>query len=1416
MNQSESPGPVRIRELLAGRHLLVTGATGFLARAFVEKLLRAVDTVGGIHLLIRPGKDGLSPHDRLKRDLLSTPAFDRLRAARGSAFDSLCREKLHVVPGDLGRPRMGLSTEDYKTVARQINLVVNSAATVTFDERLDWAVDLNTRGPQRLLQFAKDCGDVPFLHVSTCYVCGTRDGVIVEDFSAPESARESLPYDRRTGNFDLDATVNSLEAAVAKTRANVGPDSDAFRGALIAEGMSQARRAGWNDTYTFTKWLGEQLLVRDRGNVPMVILRPAIIEGSLNEPLPGWIDGLRMADPVIVAYGKGRIRDFPGRSDVPIDFIPVDLVANAMIATLPVKESDGNTLSVYQSATSGCCPLTLRDLASSLEQAFRQRPMADDSGRPIVPTPLRFVSVNSFLKTWARKKQRIELGLSLMKKLRALGRRSRRLAAAARQVDQILYFAKIYAPYTHLDVRFADDGLRALHQRLHPADRDEFQFLPDSFDWNDYLVNRHIPGLRSFVLGSAQDPTPRIRAVEATTSLPLISDESLKGDHLFDVFRRAAQLQPNKPALQIRRQGRWMRYSYDEAVRAAGSIALRFEECGLHRGDRVIVWAENGPEWGLTYLAAMRSGFTAVPLDPQLSAQDAIAAARFVDAKLVCASSATAAKWNSVTDSDFRAIPCVVMEPPFVPPPGASQDTLRDAADVSATDIASILFTSGTTIAPRAVPLTHRNLISNAQAMVQTHPILATDEFLSVLPLYHVFEFTAGFVVPLCSGSTITYVEQLKGPEILSAMQETGTTVMMVVPRLLQLFHDSIERQVASAGAVRRGMFATLGILSDLSAGRWARPLFRPVHKKFGGRLRMFVSGGSGLDPVLWHAFRRLGFVVHEGYGLTETAPVLCVTPPGSAKPGSVGPPLPNVEMQIHNAGLDGVGEVWVRGPNVMSGYLQNPEATAEVFTDGWLRTGDLGRFDEVGFLHLTGRTKDLIVTAAGKNVYPDEVELHYRGLPNVKEICAIGMPPKNGAGDEVHAVVVIDMQVVPESDRSSIEREIRRAAERIAETLPTHQRIQTLHFWQRELPKTSTLKAKRGLVREMLIHGESETRLDHPGVPGVPPTPATSPTPVHAALAAVQAILARITRRAPQTIQPETHLMLDLGIDSLGKIDVITAVESHFRISIDDPTAAGISRVSDLLRIIGDGAPLKCESRVESRWTRWFRTNEVLAATNGASNHRSSPLRWLARGGMGLFMHSYVRVQVVGRENIPIEGPFLLAPNHASHLDAPAILTAIAGRRRVWVAAAEDYFYRSRWRRFVMGRCFDAVAFDRQADGVQGLLRCSEILARGDGVLMFPEGTRSLDGRLQPFKIGAAVLAIQRRIPVVPVRIDHAFKLMRKGRRLPRPGTIRVTFLPTLVPPDIVQDADPYPIFHEFARRIERAVATTSVEVGR
>ncbi len=1415
----------RIAERLAGEHILVTGSTGFLAKIFVEKLLRSVPDVGSICLLVRPRADGTAAGQRVRRDVIGSSAFDRLRAVLGPGFEEYWRSKIDVVSGDLTQDRLGLSKKNYAALARRVTVVVNSAATVTFDERLDAALALNVEGPRRLLRFAKDAGNVPFLHVSTAYVSGVRRGDIPEELT-PAGHSVASYIDSKNGkpdvaaDFDIEQTLARLYGKVEDVVAEHGGAGSRARRDLIAVGMDYAQEHGWNDTYTCTKWLAEQFLARDRDQVPLVLLRPAIIEGSYDEPAPGWIDGLRMADPLILAFGRGKLKEFPADKSVALDFIPVDFVANAMVAVLPAGRKKP-MLEVYQCASSGRNPVRMTEIIRSVSQAFRKRPMRDDSGRPIRVSDMQCIPRDEFLRRWQRRLKFIRRMRGFLKSTKIAPRYRKKLASVEAQVAQLIYFVKIYAPYTHLDCRFLDDKLHSVFESMHPEDQKQFSFDVARIDWRDYIVNRHVVGVRHFVLGSGTElEAPMLAAGYAVEEespaapSPMQVLAPLRGESIFSVIENAAVRYPKRIALQVCRDGRWTRCTYKQLLNTTAAVSRRFQEQGLSQGDHIAIYCENGPEWGLTYIAAMRSGLTVVPLDKQLPASTAVGMAEFADVKLFCAAPGVLKDIQSAVDAE-STMKIVALDATFVPPPGTARDPGPEPASVPGDAVASIVFTSGTTLAPKGVMLRHANFLANARSLVHVQSVHADDQFLSVLPMHHVFEFTGGFLVPLSNASTVTYVENLNATEILETMQATGTTVMMVVPRLLKLFHDGIMREVDNRGWLARKVFSLLGWIGDRAGGELCKKLFAPVHKKFGGRLRMFVCGGSALPSWLFLAFRRLGFPVYEGYGLTETSPVLTVNPNGDPRAGSVGLPLPETELEIRNQDTSGVGELFVRSPSVMAGYYKNKDATAEVLEEDWFRTGDLCRRDADGFVYVAGRAKDVIVTAAGKNVYPDEVTANYADLPHVKEMCVLAVPNSDGIGDRVDAVVVLNLDEVADVDHGKIETEVRDAVAAAGEKQPSYQRISHLYFWSGELPRTTTLKVKRNEVLRQLLARRTDARSRGRRMGDGWSAEEASAAPQTANEAWLRDTLIRFTNRSPAQVKPEAHLLLDLGVDSLLKVQVLGEIESCFGVDLSDEVAARVSRVADLLAIIGSRTPVNGSSSGKAAWRSKVQGNRNgQPFVNGRTPLLLRPLRWTLRGVIALLCNSYIRVRVEGVENIPKRSAFILAANHASHLDSAVVLAAVSGAlrqtsRRCYVAAAEDYFFDSPFKAMIFRDLFDSIPFDRNADGMRGLSRCAEALQQGHAVLLFPEGTRTVTGEIQSFKIGAAVLSSEIGVPVVPVRIANTFDLFPKGRRFIKPGAVEVRFSPPVQPADVDKlSADArYKIYRDVAAEVQHCV---------
>ncbi len=533
---------------------------------------------------------------------------------------------------------------------------------------------------------------------------------------------------------------------------------------------------------------------------------------------------------------------------------------------------------------------------------------------------------------------------------------------------------------------------------------------------------------------------------------------------LKQLLERNTEKYRDQVAFQMRRADGYRRITYGEA----GELAKRLQSAlAVEPGDRVILLSENRPEWGISYLAITSLGAIAVPLDAMLQKEELLPLINDSGAKAAVVSD----QFKGFVQGTKAEAKVIVMEDfdKLREPVGGSQGT------VSLDDVASIVYTSGTTGIPKGVMLTHRNIMSNVTSVVPLFDFTPKDNFLSVLPLHHTFETTAGFLGPFHEGCRITYAESLKSHNILRNMQETGVTVMCGVPLLYQLFYDGIMRNVEEMGKAKvfAALFSVAKFFKYIIGVNLGRKLFKAVHKKFGGKLRFFVSGGAALDPDTARNFDLMGFTILQGYGLSESSPILTCNDLKHNRLGSVGRPLPGVEIRI--TGTDPVGEILAFGPNIMKGYYKQKELTSRVVVNGWLHTGDVGYLDEENYLFITGRSKDVIVTGSGVNVYPDEVEFVLNKIPAVKESCVMGDKVKSGVRkgtEEVVALIFPDMEYLAKlgkTDEKSVREVIAAEVQELNQRMADFKRIARFIIRKKELPKTRLKKIKRFEIEKEL-----------------------------------------------------------------------------------------------------------------------------------------------------------------------------------------------------------------------------------------------------------------------------------------------------------------------------------------------------------
>jgi long-chain acyl-CoA synthetase len=693
------------------------------------------------------------------------------------------------------------------------------------------------------------------------------------------------------------------------------------------------------------------------------------------------------------------------------------------------------------------------------------------------------------------------------------------------------------------------------------------------------------------------------------------------------------------------------------------------------------------------------------------------------------------------------------------------------AADLEGDDLAEIVFTSGTTGDPKGAMLSHRNILSNAEAARQIFPIGPKQRLLSFIPLSHMFEQLAGFWTLLLTGASVIYPTSRQPAVIRRTFKERRVSMILITPAAVRSILLGIQRQAEQQGKAE--LLAKLGRIARHLPMGLRRLLFTSVHRQFGGRFRYIVSGGAALDPALGEAWRDLGVDVLQGYGTTECSPAVAFNRLDKNRLGSVGVPVPGVDVRIASD-----GEVVVRGPNVFKGYWENEEATRAVLdAEGWYHTGDLGEIDADGFLWLRGRKKDMIVLADGLKVYPEDIEETLASDPRVRaassplrpEIATVvGLEPP-GEPVHVHAVFLL-------KDTDAVASIVRDANTRLSGS----QQIRGWTVWpDEEFPTTPTQKVKKRIVVERLLELARGERAAEVVAAGGPERQLTE----------VERLVAQVANVPPAVVRPETQLSADLGMDSLARVDLLGVIEEELGAYIDDAAVMPSATVGDLERMVHEARDAKRDTGIFA----W-------------------PLNPLVRT-FGLLLQEaivwplvtiFYRVRVRGREHLhEIDRPVFFAPNHCLHWDNGIILTAIpvGWRWKLAIAAAADDVFGNKLNGFASAVLADAFPMAREGAIRHSLELLGARLDRNFSVLIYPEGKLTVGGPMQPFKAGTGLIAVEGRTPVVPMKLK--IKTMSVIDRVgwPLRGDVEVVFGAPLVFDAGTDTTDA-------TRRIEAAVA--------
>ena len=774
------------------------------------------------------------------------------------------------------------------------------------------------------------------------------------------------------------------------------------------------------------------------------------------------------------------------------------------------------------------------------------------------------------------------------------------------------------------------------------------------------------------------------------------------------------------------------------------TTALFSDILGKLDGKRVLIVSENRPEYIYAFYGIWKSDGIVVPVDFMSTPEEIAYIINDCSPDVVFFSEKVRGNVEKAVDfsgkTEIRKIVFEEIKGDF----SKYEAVDFDVEDKEKTSL--IIYTSGTTGSPKGVMLSCRNIMANMDALQECGYYTKSDVVLMILPLHHVFPLLGTVVAPLLGGGRAVICPSLQASDIAKMMEKSHPTMILAVPRFYEMLMKGIMQKINS-GFMTKAVFKIAKIANNTA---FSRTIFKSVAKKFGGNMKHFICGGAKLDPEVWNCFKVLGFSIGDGYGMTEASPMITFPRPGKGKAGCVGTELAKGTVKIVD------GEIVATGKNIMKGYYNRPGETAEVLRDGWLYTGDLGHFDKEGNLCITGRKKEIIILGNGKNVNPTEIEQDIeRSNALIKEIAVIA---KNGV---LCAIIRPDEKVLAERQIPNLEEYIRwEIIDKYNSTASHHKKILDFVLTNQPLPRTRLDKIQRFRLEEFLRQ-KDEKRAES----DVPETKE------------YEKIAGYIRKTTEKDVFPDDHIEIDLGLDSLDKIELASFINSEFGIKISETDIQNLATVRKIAGFTAERESKKADSTKQD-WKTVLREN-----LNNMELPRSAFYHRLLRFSLVAAVRTFFKVRFFGAENIP-KGPVIFAANHQSVVDALFVLAKIPAKEfKKTYCFAKGKHFQQWWRRY-MAKRNNIIIMREDEEIVDSIKRMASVLKKGRNVLIFPEGTRSRDGKLGDFKQTFSLLACEINVPIVPVAIDGAFEAFPRNRKFPHPfKKITVTYLPPISP---------------------------------
>lgn len=782
------------------------------------------------------------------------------------------------------------------------------------------------------------------------------------------------------------------------------------------------------------------------------------------------------------------------------------------------------------------------------------------------------------------------------------------------------------------------------------------------------------------------------------------------------------------------------------------------------KGKKVILFSENREGWIYAFYATWLNRSISVPVDAGSTPHDVAYILNDCKPECIWTTTKRIDTLKLALEETGMDIPVLLIDD--YEQMDIAADTKPAKIDYDSSDTAVIIYTSGTTGSPKGVMLSFGNMMANIDSVSKDVPVFTQDRrTLILLPLHHVLPLQGTVVAPMINGGGVAICPSLTGPDIMDTLKRGKIAIMIGVPRLWQTIFRGVKGKIDAKWFTR-----ALYNMCNALQWRWlSRLIFTSVRQAMGGHITYLVNGGAALDKEIAVGLKTLGLDLLDGYGMTETAPIISFTRPDDIVPGSVGKPMPSVKVSIKN------GEICAKGPNVMQGYYNRPEETAAIFDEeGWLHTGDLGHLDDKGRLYITGRTKEIIVLSNGKNIQPAEIEYKLEQYTDIVKECGVIQDC-----DMLKAIIVPQPAWVNGRDDKELEEALKRELiEPYNETAPSYKRLMSLFIYHGDLPRTRMEKLQRFKLPALVTAGVHDDKAARKKV-------------VEPAFPEYKVIKQYIRQEKKVQVNPTDNLDTDLAFDSLDKVGLQGFIEQTFGLELPAERIAQFKNVLELAEYVAD-----YKTRIEVEQIDW---SKILKED---TKHLSLPGTWfddlIILGVFKGLAKLWFRMTQTGRENIPEQGPFILAPNHQSFLDGMFVMSYVKSGlvRHTYFFAKESHVRHPyvRW----MAKRHNVIVMEPTNLKVS-IQRMGEALKLGQNIIIFPEGTRTDNGEVAEFKKTFAILSCELGVPVVPVSIKGAYDAMPKHCKFPRPFKIDVNYLPVMRP----NEGESYESFAERVRNV-------------